>query len=197
MLANNTKDNQSFFQAFSTAYTLPRVHRDALPAEPRNFKEIIAHPMRDFIMKAIQDELQQMEQKGVWIVTDEGEPSRCGMEAIPLTWVIKYKADEQGLLDRIKARICVRGDLQVTQQDTFAATLAFRIFRTLMAVICAFDLEMRQYDVINAFPHVPLETKVYYKPPDGMNNMQGKVLLLKRALYGLKESLALWQRHFC
>ncbi|KAF4303282.1 Integrase catalytic core [Botryosphaeria dothidea] len=102
-------------------------------------------------------ELQEGNGKGVWIVVDEDQARKANKEVIPLTWVFKYKFDKKGYLTKIKARVCVRGDLQVSYQDTYAATLAFRIFRTLMAIVYAFDLEMWQYDVVNAFPHVPLD----------------------------------------
>ena len=64
-----------------------------------------------------------------------------------------------------------------------------------MAIMAAFDLESRQYDVINAYPHVPIDEETYCKPPPGMNIKDGLVLLLLRALYGLKQSPALWQKH--
>ena len=61
---------------------------------------------------------------------------------IPLTWVFTYKLDTNGYLVKFKARICVRGDLQPrNDRDTYAATLAARIFRALMAMTAAYDLE--------------------------------------------------------
>ncbi|KAF2136522.1 uncharacterized protein K452DRAFT_343066, partial [Aplosporella prunicola CBS 121167] len=82
--------------------------------------------------------------------------------------VFKYKFDEHGYLIKVKARICVRGDLQTTTQDTYAATLAFRIFCTLITIIYAFNLETRQYNIVNAFPHVLLENETFYAPPKGI-----------------------------
>lgn len=119
------------------------------------------------------------------------EAQALGEEVIPLTWVLKYKFDKYGWLTKVKARICIRGDLQTSATDTYAATLASRIFRTLIAIICAFDLEMRQYNIVNAFPHIPLYKKVFCKPPKGMKVKHGFILLLLRALYGLKKSPSL------
>jgi hypothetical protein len=65
---------------------------------------------------------------------------------IPLTWVFKYKYDTDGYLDKFKARLCARGDLQATEQDNYAATLAAKTFRAIMAIAAAFDLEVFQYD---------------------------------------------------
>jgi hypothetical protein len=39
----------------------------------------------------------------------------------------------------------------MTTEDTYAATLAIRIFRALMAIAAYFNIEVRQYDAVNAF----------------------------------------------
>ena len=65
-----------------------------------------------------------------------------------------------------------------------------------MAVVAAFDLETRQYDAVNAFVNSPIDEPTYCRPPGGWTGTPGKLLLLQRALYGLKQSPALWYRHF-
>jgi hypothetical protein len=57
-------------------------------------------------------------------------------------WVFKYKFDENGYLDKFKARACVRGDLQRSLDDNYAATLACKVFRALMAIVAVGDLKM-------------------------------------------------------
>jgi hypothetical protein len=64
-----------------------------------------------------------------------------------------------------------------------------------MTIAARFDLEMIQYDVVNAFVHAELPYKVYMRQPPGFRT-PGKILLLRKALYGLRESPLLWQRHF-
>jgi hypothetical protein len=57
-------------------------------------------------------------------------------------WVFTYKFDEEGYLAKYKARLVVRGDLQPRQdEETYAATLAARIFRLLIALAAYFNLE--------------------------------------------------------
>lgn len=114
-----------------------------------------------------------------------------GKQLIPLKWVFKHKFNEQGYLTKFKARLCVRGDLQATTQETYAATLAARTFRALMALAAAFNLEMRQYDATNAFINAQLTDEVYCQHPEGYTDHQ-HVLQLHRALYGLKEAPRLW-----
>jgi hypothetical protein len=65
-------------------------------------------------------------------------PRTPDIKVIPLTWVFTYKLDTDGYLTKFKARICVRGDLQSrSNKGTYAATLAARTFRTLMAMTAA------------------------------------------------------------
>lgn len=65
-----------------------------------------------------------------------------------------------------------------------------------MALVAAFDLESRQYDAVNAFANSPIDEPIYCKPPAGWTGSELILLLLLRALYGLKQSPALWYRHF-
>ena len=114
-------------------------------------------------------------------------------QILPLLWVFKYKFDIDGYLEKFKARICVRGDLQDTSQDTYAATLAFRTFRALMAITAAYDLEIVQLDAINAFLNAPIDKETIIHYPEGYKK-PGQVLRLLRALYGLKQSPLLWYK---
>lgn len=47
-------------------------------------------------------------------------------------------------------------------------------------------------DVVTAFLNGKIDEEVYVKPPKGMNIEDGKVLKLKKGLYGLKQSPRLW-----
>ncbi|KAI1003292.1 hypothetical protein K3495_g4910 [Podosphaera aphanis] len=112
---------------------------------------------------------------------------------VPLKWVWTYKFDLDGYVTKFKARICVRGDLQLpTLQETYSATLAIKTFRAMMALTCAFGLETRQFDLVNAFCNARL-SPIYSKVPPGFEHL-GEALKVKRALHGLRESPLLWSR---
>jgi len=111
-------------------------------------------------------------------------------------WVFSYKFNKDGYLLKHKARLVVRGDLQEQYGDTYAATLAARLFQALIALACAFGLKAMQYDVLNAFLNALLDRTLYVRTPDGFQNQDGQTLRLLRALYGLKEAPRLWAIHF-
>lgn len=114
------------------------------------------------------------------------------MHLIPLKWVYTYKFVETGYLKKFKARICVRGNLQPkTDEEIYASTLAFQVFRLLMAIVALFDLETIQADAVNAFCHSPLDDEVYLYNPPGFNK-NCHILRLLHGLYGLRKLPKLW-----
>lgn len=65
---------------------------------------------------------------------------------MPLKWVFTYKTDPTtGEVTRFKARLCVRGDLQLlSTHETYAATLGYKVFRAITAFAYAKNLQTRQ-----------------------------------------------------
>jgi len=62
-----------------------------------------------------------------------------------------------------------------------------------MAIAAAFNLEIRQYNAVNAFTNARLDKPVYYYCLEGFNQNE-YILKLLMALYGLKVSLLLWYK---
>lgn len=168
-----------------------KIHRDELPPPPKNWKELIRHQYREDFLTAATKEYTDLEGRGTFKVVDK-TPS---VKTVPTTWRFTYKTDTNGYLTKFKARLCVRGDLQESiYEDTYAATLAAKVFRALTAVITAFDLDVWQGDAVNAFANSLIDEIVYIKCLDGFT-IKGKYLLLRRALYGLRQSPRLWHNN--
>ena len=91
----------------------------------------------------MQRELATIKRKDTYETVTWQDVDTQNTEVLPLTWVFKYKLDTNGYLTKYKARICVRGDLQTPAKDTYAATLATRIFRALLAIAAYFNMEIR------------------------------------------------------
>jgi hypothetical protein len=130
--------------AYHSAFALgikaghPRVHQDDLPPPPRSWKELQSHRYSQEFKEAANKEYQSVSNRGTFEIVRKTPD----IKVIPLTWVFTYKLDTDGYLTKFKARICVRGDLQPrTDKDTYAATLAARTFRALVAITAAYDLE--------------------------------------------------------
>jgi hypothetical protein len=103
-------------------------------------------------------------------------------------WVFAYKFNKDRYLLKYKARLVVCGDLQEQYSDTYAATLAARLFQALIALACAFSLKAMQYNVPNAFLNALLDRTLYVRTLDSFQDKYSQTLRLLRALYGLKEA---------
>ncbi|PHH92205.1 hypothetical protein CDD83_8405 [Cordyceps sp. RAO-2017] len=139
-----------FLAAVSKAARDHRFHRDDLVRLPKRYQDLENHPKGPEFKEAIRKELRDLLQRGTWRLI---EREKAHGPPLPLKWVFTYKFDQDGYLQRCKARICVRGDLQEDDDglETYAATLAAKTFRIAMATAAGFDLDIRQFDVGNAF----------------------------------------------
>ena len=175
----------------------PRLHMNDLLHPPKHWRELDRHQMGSEFKQAAQEEIQNLESRGTWKEIPRHEAQS---RPIPLKWVFDYKFDPDGYLQKCKSRICVRGDLQDTSslESTYAATLAARSFRTMMAIAAHFDLEVKQLDVAQAFLNAdrPEGDPVVCELPDGFRK-PGMCVELRKALYGLVDSPLLWYREFC
>jgi hypothetical protein len=67
----------------------------------------------------------------------------AGKRGILFIWRFIYKTNNNGYIIRFKARLYIRGDLQFPEiEDIYAATLAARVFKALIAICVYFDLEI-------------------------------------------------------
>ena len=81
---------------------------------------------------------------------------------VPIIQVFTYKIDTNRYLIKFKARLYIRGNLQqLIYKDTYIVTLAAKVFRALIAIIAAFDLDVQQGDAVNAFINSLINEIVY------------------------------------
>ncbi|KAJ5109801.1 hypothetical protein N7532_002446 [Penicillium argentinense] len=197
----------AFIQAFSAHQNQPKkVAISSVPPAPSDYSKLENHPFRQEFRDAMQVEFAKLIEMEAFIPfsTSEmyrshdqnctGSSKHCPRhQVIPMRWVFAYKSDDKGFISKFKARLCVRGDMQLpADQDTRTSTLASRTFQTLIAIMTAFDLETYQMDVVNAFLNSKLDQEVYCHYPPGMGS-KGRCLKLKRAVYGLRVAGKRWE----
>ena len=154
--------------------------------EPGSYKQAMGGDQAPEWTEAVKEELAAIEENQVWNLA--GLPP--GRRAIGARWVFKLKRNEAGEIVRFKARLVAQGFTQregVDYEDTFAPVANFTTIRTLLALATAQDLELEQMDVTTAFLHGELAEELYLRLPEGYAapGMEGKVLRLKKGLYGL------------
>ena len=169
------------------------IYETELEPPPRFHNHVMEHPMRDQFLEAERQHLQSHEDMGSWVEVPKDKLD-ANTQVIDCMWVYVYKF-HQGRYKKCKARLVARGDQQIRRDDidTYAATLAIRSLRIFLAISARFDLELYQYDAVNAYVHTTLDEQVYMKMPPGYRR-KGVVYRLGKALYGLRKSGRLWQK---
>jgi hypothetical protein len=102
----------AFHQAFSirVSYQDPNLYRDKLPPPPRSWTELLRYSYRERFIRAAQTKYNTLDNKEIFQIVAKSGIRTHGV--LSLKWIFDYKFDYNGYLNRYKARICVRGDLQ-------------------------------------------------------------------------------------
>jgi hypothetical protein len=116
-----------------------------------------------------------------------------GHRAIGLKWVYKLKKDAHGSVVKRKARLVAKGYVQrqgVDFEDVFAPIARMDSVRLLIALAAHHSWEVHHMDVKSAFLNGDLLEEVYVQQPPGYvkTEEEGKVLRLRKALYGLRQA---------
>ena len=128
---------------------------------------------------AIEAEMETLLGKNAWVILDREER----MNVLPSVWAFKCKRFPDGLVRKLKARFCVRGDCQIDGIDvfdTFAPVVSWQTVRLLLILSIVLGLATTQVDYTAAFVQAELgaHEEVFVEMPRGFKE-QGKVLRLK------------------
>ena len=81
--------------------------------------------------------------------------------------------------------------------DITSPVVKFNSLCILLAIMNTLDWEIEIMDVKGSYLHSMLEEEIYMCQPDGFDDGSEWVLKLRRALYGLKQSVRTWHQHLC
>jgi hypothetical protein len=166
-----------------------------------NWAQAMNGPNKDGFWEACLKEFETLTAMKTWDVVKR----ESWMNVLPGTWAFKIKRYPDGLVKKLKARFCARGDRQiegVDYFDTFAPVVSWTTVRLMLILSVILNLSTLQVDYTAAFVHAPIDRDpnfesltqeeqqrqgVYVDMPRGFSE-PGKVLRLKKSLYGLKQS---------
>ncbi|CAM8922450.1 unnamed protein product [Rhodiola kirilowii] len=131
-------------------------------------------------------EIASIEKNDTWELT----PLLVGKKAIGVKWVYKTKYRPAGQVDRLKARLVVKGYRKkpvIDYFEVFAPVARMDTIRIIIALAAQNRWKIQQMDVKSAFLNEVLE-EVYVDQPLGYlpREKENNVYKLKKALYGLK-----------
>jgi Reverse transcriptase (RNA-dependent DNA polymerase) len=129
-----------------------------------------------------------------------------GRKLVGTKLILHRKAD-----GRYRPRLVVQGFSQVYGVDyfnTYAPVAGYPVFCLVLAMAASLDLEVRTYDIGNAFVNAPMEEELYVKIPEGYQqygrqfmdptkrNEKFNCLRVLKSLYGTKQAASNWYADF-
>ncbi|KAF0741498.1 hypothetical protein Ae201684P_017449 [Aphanomyces euteiches] len=188
----------------------------AIPAStvpvPRSYAEAKASKFWPHWLNAIKSEFNSLITNGTWKYIKGKSHGRL----LSTTWVFRVKEKEDGSIDRFKARLVVRGFLQVKGLDfneVFAPVVRLESLRSLLGIANAMGLQAHQMDIDTAFLNGLLSEKIGIYLPEGFLDYVSTLdtdavtklqlpdgdpsdlsLELVKSLYGLKQAPREWHK---
>ena len=139
---------------------------------PQHYHQTLSSPLRKFIAKGEENELQDCINREVW-----GKPIRDtelpeGVKVIPLMWAYAVKKhDENGLFRKFRSRITLMGNHErnvLTKLEAYAPVHMAITARLLVALHLGDpDVVFRKLDVQNAYINEFMKRKVWCRCPPG------------------------------
>ena len=179
-------------------------------ADSPGIMEALSGPYRDDFLQGMKNEIQELETHGTWTIMKREDIPKIKLQngtfATPKilsgTWAFRIKRFPDGIMKKIKARFCVRGDLQtdVDVFDTYAPVASWKSIRMLTILALQNNWDIKQIDFSNAFVQAPMERDVYISLPQLFTSYNGTpaselCMKLNKSLYGLREAPKLWNDH--
>jgi transposase InsO family protein len=108
--------------------------------EPATMADLHANPHKHLWLEAMREEIDALKSNGVWKLVDLPK----NRKPLKSKWVWKVKYLPCGKIERLKARLVIKGFMQIAGvdfTDTFAPVVRLDSLRVLCAVIALYDLE--------------------------------------------------------
>lgn len=159
--------------------------------DPESISEAFSGINAEQWKKAMENEHRSLIENETWELVQLPP----GRKAIANKWVFKRKLDENGNIDRYKARLVVKGCSQkegIDYFETFSPVVRYSSIRFLIAIAAKYDLDIDQMDAVTAFLQGELKEEVYMRQPTGLEDGTERVCRLKKSLYGLKQASRVW-----
>ena len=194
----DVKAPERYIEADIIAYALHIANQSTEP-EPRSYSEAINSRDSQKWKQAMMKELKSLKENNTWELVLKPERQKI----IDCKWVFKVK---EGITEKepkvYKARLVAKGFTQVEGVDyseIFSPVVKMKTIRIMLALAVQFEWSIEQMDVKTAFLNGQLEETIFMSQPEGfkVESKRGElVCLLKKSLYGLKQSPRQWYKKF-
>ncbi|GBM99097.1 Retrovirus-related Pol polyprotein from transposon TNT 1-94 [Araneus ventricosus] len=140
------------------------------------------------------EEMDTMTDREVWVLVSKP----LNQKVLGNRWVYTLKKNENNDVVKFKARLVAQGFRQnkgKTYDEVFSPVINFSIIRLFFSLfVCHLKWQHCQLGIKCAYLYAPLHKEIYMCQPQGFvnENKPDHVCLLKKAIYGLKQSGREW-----
>ncbi|CAM8998933.1 unnamed protein product [Rhodiola kirilowii] len=165
---------------------------------PETYDEAMKSKDSDKWKLAMSEKIESMFNNGTW----ELVPKAPGAKIIGSKWVFRIKEPNSPTESpRFKARLCAKGFTQregIDYNEIFAPVVKYKTLRLLLAMTTVYDWHLQQMDVKTEFLHGNLNETIYMSQAIGYvdHKLPDHVCLLRKSIYGLKQSPRQWNIKF-
>ena len=117
------------------------------------------------------------------------------LEPINNKWVFAKKRNKEGVLTKYKARLVTKGCTQCPGHnyiEMHSPVMRLETIRAILVIAPTCKLHIQQMDIKGAYLNGTLKERVYMQQPKGFADGTGRVCLLIKTLYGLKQARCEW-----
>ncbi|KAL0427907.1 UNVERIFIED_CONTAM: Retrovirus-related Pol polyprotein from transposon TNT 1-94 [Sesamum latifolium] len=163
--------------------------------EPYSYEEALESRNSEKWKTAMEEEINSLIRNKTWTLV----PKLKDTSIVDWKWLFKIKQENEST--RYKARLVAKGFTQkegIDFTEIFSSIVKYSTVRIILALTAHFNWELKQMDVKTAFLHGDLDETIYMSQPDGFvsDKHPDHVCLLKKSLYGLKQSPRQWNKKF-
>ncbi|XP_053968779.1 uncharacterized protein LOC128870209 [Anastrepha ludens] len=145
--------------------------------------------------KAMELEHDTLMKNNTWELVEK--PSNKNV--IGCKWVFAVKRNQEGVVERYKARLVANGCAQkinVDITDTYAPVVRHSTVRILLALAAKYKLLVNHVDIAAAYLNGELTDEIYMKQPPMFGDKRNGDLVcrIKKSIYGLKQAGREWNK---
>ncbi|KAE9029193.1 Retrovirus-related Pol polyprotein from transposon TNT 1-94 [Phytophthora rubi] len=164
---------------------------------PTSVREAMASPQAAGWKEAMDKEYDSQMRNGTWVLVPRPTSTKANpINILKCLWVLVAKRNEKGVVERLKARLAVKGFMQKYGIDylaTYSPVVRIESVRLVMILALMFCLDLRHIDIVTAFLNGVLTgVNIYMEQPEEYDDGTGRVCMLLKCLYGLKQASKIW-----
>ena len=172
--------------------------------EPKGIKEALESLQSDQWKIAIQKEMDNLSSHSAFHYSPVKEVLARGKKIMRMTWVFKVKVNDDGTLNKYKARFCVVGTGQTQGDDyweSYASGARYSSVKTILCLVACLDWVDFHFDLDGAYLTADIDAEVHVDQPPGVDHEVGPngeklCMTLDKAIYGTVQAGRLFTQKF-